>query len=366
MKISAIVGAALTLTGVLALTLPLTGRAKLQDKTENVRPVRVQKIESGPIKEVSAYSGEIRPRFETPMAFRVPGRVAQRHVDVGSAVKSGQLLATLDATDYQLSVQNLRAQVASAEADFNFQASELTRGAEMLKKGFISRAEYDRRQNIYQGAKAKLAQVRAGLAQTQNQSDYTSLRALSDGVVTSIDAETGQVVAAGQMVLRIARLEEKEAVIGLPENRLDEVRSADSIHVSLWAEPGKSYRGRLREISPGLDPLTRTYIGKVTILDPDRAVKIGMTANVTIQRTAADRGQELPLTALVSREDQTFVWVVDPGTATVHLVPIKIGAYRGNRIAVVAGLKANDSVVIAGVHKLFPNQQVSLLAEETK
>jgi multidrug efflux system membrane fusion protein len=184
--------------------------------------------------------------------------------------------------------------------------------------------------------------------------------------VTGIEAETGQVVAAGQTVLRIARLQEKEAVISVPENRLDETRNAEAIRVALWSEPGKSYRGRLREISPGLDPVTRTYTGKVTILDPDEAVQIGMTANVTIRRTAADRGRELPLTAIVARENRSFVWIVDPGSSTVNLVPVEIGAYRGNRVAIVAGLKDNDDVVTAGVHKLFANQKVAILAEESK
>jgi multidrug efflux system membrane fusion protein len=356
-KSAAVATVALVLAGVLAYSL--TGRAKPEDKLQNVRPVRALKIESGTVKDVSVYSGEIRPRFETPMAFRVPGRIAQRHVDVGTAVKKGQLVATLDPTDYQLSVQSLNAQVASAEADFRFQTSELARGTELLKKGFISQTDYDRRRNIFEEAKAKLDQA-------QNQSEYTSLRALSDGVVTSVDAETGQVVTAGQTVMRIARLEEKEAVIHVPENRLADVRTASSLRVALWAEPGKSYRGRLREISPSADPVTRTYIGKVTILDPDQAVQIGMTASVTIDRDAGDRAQQLPLTALVERDNQTFVWVVDPATSTVALTPVKIGTFRGNWISVVDGLKDGELVVTAGVHKLFPHQQVTILKDEAK
>lgn len=363
-KSAAVATVALALTGVLAYSL--TGRAKPEDQLQGVRPVRAQKIASGPVKDVSIYSGEIRARFETPMAFRVPGRIAQRHVDVGTSVRKGQLVATLDPTDYQLSVQSLHAQVASAEADFSFQTSELARGSELLKKGFISQTDYDRRRNIYEEVKAKLEQARAVFAQTQNQSEYTSLRALSDGVVTTVDAETGQVVAAGQTVMRIARPEEKEAIIHVPENRLGEVRTASSLRVALWAEPGKSYRGRLREISPSADPITRTYIGKVTILDPGQAVQIGMTATVTIDRQAGERGQQVPLTALVARDNQTFVWVVDAPTSTVNLAPVKIGTYRGNWISIVDGLKDGDVVVTAGVHKLFPHQQVTILTDDSK
>jgi RND family efflux transporter MFP subunit len=354
-----------------ALTLVLAGsfavRAKPEEKPEVLRAVRAQRIESGPVRNVSVYSGEIRARFETPMAFRVPGRIAQRHADVGTVVRKGQVLATLDATDYQLSVQNLRAQVASAEADGNFQSSELARGAELLKKGFISQTDYDRRRNVHEQARAKLDQARAVLSQMRNQTGYTSLQALSDGTVTSVDAESGQVVAAGQTVLRVARLEEKEAVIHVPENRLGEVRAADGLRVSLWAQPGKSYRGRLREISPGVDPVTRTYTAKVALLDPDAAVQIGMTANVTIDARAGEAAQQVvPLTALVAREDRTFVWIVDAATHTVDLVPVQVGAYRGNEISIAGGLKEGDVIVTAGVHKLFPHEKVAILEDESR
>lgn len=363
-RLAAAAALALTLTGALAFSL--TSRAKTEDKPETVRPVRVQKIESGPTREVTMFSGDIRARFETPMAFRVPGRIARRHVDVGTSVRKGDLLAALDPTDYQLSVQNLRAQVASAEADFHFQITELARGAELLKKGFISKTDYDRRQNVHASAQAKLDQARAALAQASNQTDYTSLRALSDGVVTSIDAETGQVVAAGQTVMRIARLEEKEVVISVPENRLDEVRSADAIRVGLWAQPEKSYRGRLREISPGADPITRTYIAKVSVLDPDHAVQIGMTATVGVDRKAGDGKPLIPLSALVARNDQTFVWVVDPVAGTVDLAPVTLGTYHGNSVSIVTGLGNREYVVIAGVHKLFPHQKVTMLQDPAK
>jgi len=363
-KLAAAAAVALALIGALALSL--TGRAKTEDKHETVRPVRVQTIESGPIRDTSVFSGEIRARFETPMAFRVPGRIAARHVDVGTSVRKGELLAALDPTDYQLSVQNLQAQVASAEADFNFQTTELTRGAELMRKGFISGTEYDRRQNVHAGAKAKLEQARTAFAQARNQSDYTSLRALSDGIVTSVDAEAGQVVAAGQTVLRIARPEEKEVVINVPENRRDEVRTATQIRVGLWAEPEKTYRGHVREISPGADAVTRTYIAKVTLLDPDAAVQIGMTANVMIDRAIGDGGQSIPLGALVVRGDETFVWLVDPVTSIVNLAPVKVGTYRGNAVSIVAGLKDRDAVVTAGVHKLFPEQKVTILQDSPK
>jgi multidrug efflux system membrane fusion protein len=356
---------AAALTAVLAGSLAV--RAKPEGRAESLRAVRTLTLASGPERNVSVYSGEIRARFETPMAFRVPGRIAQRHADVGSAVRKGQLLATLDAADYQLSVQSLGAQVASAEAEGRFQASELARGAELLKKGFISQTEYDRRRNVHDQAKAKLDQTRALLSQTRNQSEYTSLRALADGTVTSVEAEAGQVIAAGQTVMRVARLEEKEAILHVPENRLGDLRGADALRVSLWAEPGRTYRGRLREISPGVDPVTRTYVAKVAILDPDPAVRIGMTSSVAIEARAREGAQRVvPLTALVARDGRTFVWRVDAASRTVDLAPVTVGAYSGNGIAVTAGLAEGDMIVTAGVHKLFPHQKVAILEDEAR
>jgi multidrug efflux system membrane fusion protein len=345
------------------LALSVTGTAKTVPEAPPVLPVKVMKVEASPLGSPTEYAGEVQARVETPMAFRVPGRIAARHVEVGSRVARGDLLATLDATDYQWRAQNLGAQVASAQADMEFQKAELERGAELLKKGFISGADFDRRRNVFKGVEGKVQQVRSALAQARNQTEYTVLRALSDGIVTRLDAEAGQVVAAGQTVMRIARPDEKEVVIHIPENRLEQVRAARTLGVVLWAKPGRVYRGSLREISPGVDPLTRTYVGKVTLLDPDGDVQIGMTATVTVDGAGEGSARLLPLGALLERDGETFVWKLDPQRGTVDLAAVAIGEYYADRVAVRSGLADDDLIVTAGVHKLFPGQQVRILEE---
>jgi multidrug efflux system membrane fusion protein len=359
-RIAVIGSVAVALGGTLALSV--TGTAKTDAEAPPVLPVRVMTVGASRLGSPTEYAGEVQARVETPMAFRVPGRIAARHVEVGSRVARGDLLATLDATDYQLSAQNLGAQVASAQADLEFQKAELDRGAELLKKGFISGADFERRRNVFKGVEGKLQQVRSALAQARNQAQYTVLRALSDGIVTRLDAEAGQVVAAGQTVMRIARPDEKEVVIHIPENRLEEVREAGGLGIVLWAKPGRAYRGRLREISPGVDPPTRTYVGKVAVLDADGDVQIGMTATVSVEGTGED-ARLLPLGALLARDGETFVWKLDPTRGTVDLAAVALGDYHADRVAVRTGLADGDLIVTAGVHKLFPGQQVRILEE---
>jgi multidrug efflux system membrane fusion protein len=180
-------------------------------------------------------------------------------------------------------------------------------------------------------------------------------------VIVSIEAEAGQVVAMGQPVMRLARPQEKEVVVSVPENRLAELRAAQDIRISLWAEPGKLYRGKVREISPAADPVTRTYTAKVTVLDPAPAMQLGMTANVLLGGGATVSAAELPLTALYQQSGGPAVWLADPASGKVRLMPVRVGEYREKTFTVLSGLKEGDSVVSAGVHKLVPGQQVRMV-----
>ena len=159
------------------------------------------------------------------------------------------------------------------------------------------------------------------------------------GVVTGVQAEAGQVVTSGQPVVKVARLEQKEVAVNVPENRLSELKSANDVDITLWAAPGKVYHGRVREISPSADNVTRTYTVKVTVLNPDAAVQLGMTANVFLRRNGAHtRVARLPLTALFQNGSEPAVWVVDRKTSRVALKPVKVGRYTQDYVTVVSGL----------------------------
>jgi RND family efflux transporter MFP subunit len=221
----------------------------------------------------------------------------------------------------------------------------------------------DARETAFNTTKARLEQARAQLATARNQSSYTTLAAEADGVITAVGVEAGQVVAAGQTVMRFARPAEKEVVISLPESRLAELRDAKQIQVAVLAAPEKPYAGEIREVAPTADPATRTFAVKITLLAPDEAVKLGMTANVALGQRAAPETLSVPLTALTQIDGQPAVWVVDPQTSQVHLRPVTVAAYREDGATIAAGLKAGEVVVTAGAHKLLAGETVRVESE---
>src|SRR5262245_2293248 len=332
--------------------LTLSACTKEPAPVEDVRPVHVVEVKLDGGGTQTTYTGDVRARYETALSFRVAGKIVERNVEVGSKVTRGELLARLDPSDYQLNIEAANSQLAAARSDFAQAQDELKRFRDLYEKKFISAAEFDRRQTAFDVAKAKLEQAQAQLGVTRNQSAYTSLRADHPGIVTAIAVEVGQVVTAGQTVLRVARPEELEVVVAVPESRLDELRSAKQGLVTLWAEPETRFKGRIRETSPSADPVTRTYSVKVTILDPSPKVQLGMTANVFLGSGASEPVVRLPLTALFQQGDKGAVWIVDPKTGIANLTPVQVVRYTQDAVEIAAGVKPGDLVVRAGVHKL--------------
>jgi len=334
---------------------------------EPIRPVRITTASPQVYESRSGYTGEVRARYETNLAFRVGGKIVARYVEIGSEVKKGTLLARLDPEDTRLATQNARAQLSAAQANFNQAQTELNRYKKLIESKVVSQAELDRRQNTYNTAEAQLDSARSQMKVAQNQMDYTELHADADGVITAIGVESGQVVASGQTVMKLARPEEKEVVFNVAENRLDELRQATSIALSLWAQPEKEYAGVVREIAPGADPATRTYAVKVTVQAPPPSMRLGMTATVSIVRRADASVVALPLAALYQQGDQPAVWVytAEAGASQgkVELRPVRVAAYIEKAVLVADGLQAGEKVVTAGVHKLIPGQVVRLLPE---
>jgi multidrug efflux system membrane fusion protein len=278
-------------------------------------------------------------------------------------VKKGQALARLDPQDAQLAVEAARSALAAAEADHALAKAEVERYRDLYAKKFVSQAVLDARETTFNTTKARLEQARAQLATARNQSSYTALTAEADGVITAVSLEPGQVVSSGQAVMRFARPEEKEVVISVPESRLAELRDAREILVRVLAAPDRPYRGRIREIAPNADPATRTFTAKITLVDPDGAVKLGMTANVALGERSAEALIILPLSALTQIDGKPAVWVVDPQTAKVNLRPVQTGAYREDGVTVTAGLKPGEIVVTAGVHKLLAGETVRVVSD---
>ena len=325
--------------------------------------VVTQKAQVGDATLHASFAGEVRARSESALGFRVGGKITQRLVDVGTSVKPGTPIARIDARDFQLNSAAATSQMAAAQADVTQAQADYARYNDLFQKKFVSAAEMDRRKATLDVAVARLAQAKTQLNVADNQGTYTALVADRAGVITSVDADVGQVVAAGQTVVRVAQDGEKEVLIAVPENRLPEVKAANRIEVSLWAAPDKRYLGKVREISPIADAVTRTYAVRVTMSDADDAVRLGMTASVLLLQQGAGNAVVLPLTALFQQGTNTALWVVDSKTQTVSLVPVKVGVFREDVVTVVSGIQAGAVVVTAGVHKLTAGQKVRVASE---
>jgi multidrug efflux system membrane fusion protein len=349
-----------------ALASLLAGCAKEQPaRHEEVRPVRtvVAGVSNGTVG--ASYSGEIRARYESQLGFRAGGKIVARLVEVGSHVKRGQPLMQIDPAQESLQLAAAGAEVDAARSRVDQAKVDVQRAETLLARQFASQAEADHQRLALQQAEAQLRAAQARQQLNANQRGYTTLMADRDGVVTALHAEAGQVVAAGQQVATVAADGEREVLISIPESRVDELRQARQLQVTVWAHPGKSWTGSLRELAPDTDSVTRTYSARIAISQsseqPDPALlRLGMTASVLAPDVDGQRAIRLPLTAIVDTGATRKVWVVDAKSQRVAAREVKLGSAQNDTVLVTGGLAGGEMVVTAGVHMLQPDQRVQL------
>lgn len=351
--------------GLLAISL-VTSCSKHVDKVEDVRPVRAIQLEAAQQQVKAEYSGNVQARVESYLGFRVSGKIQTRKVDVGTPVKPGQVLMQLDPQDLRLAQTQAEANFKAAKSNFELAEFELKRYQELSKTGAVSKSAMDAKNTAFESAKANFEQAQAAFASQSNQAGYASLTSDVEGVVTAIQAEVGQVVAAGTPVVQVAKAGELEVVVGIPENNVEVVKRANQVEIRLWANPKEVISGKIRELSPVADSATRTFIAKVTVINPTpkqaALVKLGMTAAVQFVINTPGAFVKVPLTALYQEKGVTSVWVVEKGA--VKLVPVQVGGVSGNDVLLTGGVSSGQTVVTAGVHVLNPGQQVSILPPE--
>lgn len=296
-----------------------------------------------------SYSGEVRARIETTLGFRIAGKIVERRVDVGQAVKAGQVLARLDPTDAAL-------QVTQAEAQRALAAADVARYRDLKAKNYISASALDARETAFKAAEAQAALAR-------NQASYTTLVADRSGVIGQVLAEPGQVVSVGQAVFRLAPDGEREIAVALPESEVSGFKLGQAAEVSFWAAQGangKPLTGRLREISPVADPVTRTYAARVSLKDADPLLPLGMSANVRFPTGAPGATRLMvPLTAIFQKGNQPAVWKVG-ADHTVSLQAVSIAAYTDGGALVVDGLAGGEQIVAAGVNLLTAGEKLRI------
>jgi membrane fusion protein, multidrug efflux system len=334
---------------------------------EDVRPVRVLTLAAGGAQASAEFSGDVRPRYESRLGFRVGGKISARKVDVGAGVRRGTLLMQLDPQDLRLGQAQAQANLRAAQTNADLARAELKRYQDLRGQNFVSQAVLDQKVAAARSSQASVEAARAQLREQANQTGYASLVSDTDGVVTAIDAEVGQVVQAGTPVVRVARTDEKEVVIGVPEDQVDELRHVDEVRVRLWADPDRSIAGKIREVSPVADPATRTYTVKVSI-PAGEDVRLGMTAVVDIARRLDAGGARLraPLSSLVQSKGGSSVWVVENanGAQQVRLQPVQVGGVAGNDVLLSGGVRPGQTIVTAGVNLLKNGQKVRILTAD--
>ncbi|OIR08781.1 multidrug resistance protein MdtA precursor [mine drainage metagenome] len=302
----------------------------------------------------NVYSGEVHARYEAVLGFRIGGKIVERLVDTGGLVKKGQVLARLDAADTGL-------QENAATAQYRLAEEELKRYRELRDKGFVSQSALDAKETALEAAAAQ-----AGLA--RNQAAYTSLLSDRDGVVSATFAEVGQVVSAGQPVVRVAQQGEREVTFGIPESRFGSVKVGMPADIELAATSSNSMptalKGHVREISPAADPASRTYPVRVSFDAGNAKVPLGMTARVKLRISGNDAskggGYLVPLTAIFQQGEQAAVWIV-AADHSVSLHPVGVSAYLDDGALVSSGVAPGERIVSAGVHKLSAGEKIQII-----
>jgi RND family efflux transporter MFP subunit len=314
----------------------------------------------------ATYAGVIHARYESRLGFQTGGKVVARLVEVGSRVRRGQVLMRLDPAQQTLQVASATANVDAAASRVAQLRIDVQRTEQLLARNFASQAELDQQRLQLAEAESHLKSSQARQQIELNQRGYTQLTADRDGVVTAITAEAGQVVAAGQAVVTVAADGEREVVVSVPESRVDELRKARALQVSLWAQPGKRYAGTLRELAPDTDSVTRTYSARISVKGPaqgaDRALMLGMTASVFTPDVEGATAIRLPLTAIYNKDGRPLVWLVDEKASRVSTRAVELGGAHNDEVLVTGGLKGGETVVTAGVHMLHDGQLVTAVA----
>jgi RND family efflux transporter MFP subunit len=331
-------------------------------KAEDVVPeraVRTVVLEAGEAAEQREYSAEVRARTESRLAFRVPGKVLERKVGLGDAVKKGQTLMRLDPADLKLAAEAAQAQLRAAKSNRDSQAADMKRFRDLHAQGFISAAELERRNAAYEAAVAQFDQARAQARAQANQADYGVLEADAAGVITSVDAEPGTVVAAGTPVLRLAHQGPRDVVFQVPESQvvsLRELAGRGQLRVR-GVGMDQALPARLRELAQAADPATRTFLAKADVgVQPE--LRIGQTATVLLSSEKVGGIVKLPMAAVFEAKGVPHVFVLDPGTMTLRARAIEVAGADGNSVVVAGGLSALQEVVVAGVHVLRDGEKV--------
>jgi RND family efflux transporter MFP subunit len=304
------------------------------------------------------------------MSFRVPGKLIERRVRLGDAVRQGQVIARLDPLDAQKQEASAKAALAAAEHRLAFAQQQLDRDKAQSEQNLIATNQLEQTQDAFTAALAGRDQAAAQWVVARNSLQYNTLVADHDGVITSENADTGQVVSAGQAIYGLAWTGDTDVILDAAESEVGRISIGQAATITFLALPNHQFAARVREISPAADPQSRTYRVKLTMTEPAQAVRLGMTGDATLSPVAFAAGTAaegtgpepptytVPATALFHKDNSPAVWVVEGNSSTLQLRPVKVGRYSDRSTVITAGLNEGDVVVLAGVHTVHVGQPV--------
>ena len=316
--------------------------------------------------QAETFAGEVHARIETSLSFRVAGKLLSRSAELGQSVRAGQALAQLDPQDYRLGAQAAQAQAQAAQTSRDLAAADLKRYQELRRQGFISGAQLEKLQAQLDAAQAQLDHAQAQ-AQVQNHQVQSGVLAADHaGIITAVLAEPGQVLAAGQAVVKLAQDGPRDVIFALPEGRQGSLPVGTAVRISSWtanpAQAEHAWTGRVREVAASADAVTRTFTVKVGIdAAQNLAPALGSTVRVMPpqrEAQATPTSMTLPLSAIKREGNKTIVWVYEPKTSQVQPRTVQTAAVQGNSISITHGLNAGEQIVSAGVHTLTTGQKV--------
>ena len=354
-------GSRAMLFGALAAALVLCGcQQKSEEKAPEIRPVRTVTVSKQQGGQLVSLTGRIEAEDEASLAFRVSGRMIERTANIGDRVEAGKVVARLDPQNAQNTLRSAQAAVSAADGQLVKATNAFDRQDRLLGQGFTTRANHDAARQAMRLAQAQVDDARAQLRIAQDNLAYTELEADAPGIVTARGAEPGEVVQAGQMIVRLARQNGRDAVFDVPAQLLTQAPANSVIKVSLSDDRTVTADGRTREVAAQADPVTRTFQVHVGLTNPPEAMRLGSTVIGQIQ-LENEEAIEIPASALTAFNGQPAVWVVDPAAMTVSMRNIEVRSFNPATVVVASGIDAGDVVVTAGVQALHPGQQVRLL-----
>ncbi len=338
----------------------LVACSKTEAPQDPLRSVKLLTVSGGDLNVSGEYSAEVRARVESRLGFQVGGKLVDQPAELGQRVAAGQLLARIDAQDYQLAAQAAQAQVSAAQSQRDLAAADFKRFETLTAQNFISGAELERRDTALKAAEAALNQAKAQAQAQSNQAGYARLVASHAGVITGVDAEVGQVVSAGQPVVRLAHDGPRDAVFAVSEAMALALKVGQTMRATL-VSTGQTLQGKVRELAASADPVTRTYAVKLA-LDASERLPLGATVNVLAAHLPGSQSAviKLPTSALRQDGTSTAVWLLDEASMTVNTQSVQVGSVDGNEVVITSGLKPGQKVVAAGVHVLSPGQKVTV------